>query len=62
VAYLNIRKVWIAVGTSGSDVSGDGGKSWKAFDSSAYNAIGTGGGDAVWAAGPGGRIGHLEWR
>ena len=62
VAYLNGRKVWIAVGTSGSDISGDGGQSWKAFDSGAYNAIGTGGGDAVWAAGPGGRVGHLEWR
>jgi photosystem II stability/assembly factor-like uncharacterized protein len=61
VAYLAARKVWIAVGTSGSDISRDGGKSWKAFDSGAYNAIGAVG-DAVWAVGPGGRIGKLRWR
>ena len=57
VAFLAGRKVWIAVGTSGSDVSRDG-KSWKSFDSVAYNALGTSG-DEVWAVGPGGRIGRL---
>jgi photosystem II stability/assembly factor-like uncharacterized protein len=62
VAFLAGRKVWIAVGTSGSDVSSDEGKSWKPFDSGAYNAIGAAAGDAVWAVGPGGRIGKLQWR
>lgn len=61
VAYVAARKVWIAVGTSGSDISGDGGKSWKPFDAGPYNAIGAAG-DAVWAVGPGGRIGKLQWR
>lgn len=61
VAFLAGRKVWIAVGTSGSDISNDGGKSWKTFDSGAYNAIGPAG-DAVWAVGPGGRIGKLRLR
>ena len=62
VAFLPRRKVWIAVGTSGSDISSDGGRSWKTFDSGAYNAIGTSAGDAAWAAGPGGRIGKLRFR
>lgn len=30
---------WIAVGTSGSDLSTDGGRTWKHFDAAAYNAI-----------------------
>jgi photosystem II stability/assembly factor-like uncharacterized protein len=62
VAFLPGRKVWLAVGTSGSDISSDGGKSWKPLDSGAYNAIGTAAGDAVWAVGPGGRIARLQWR
>jgi len=62
VAYLAGRKVWIAVGTSGSDISSDGGRSWTRFDSGAYNAIGVAGDEAVWAVGPGGRIGRLRWR
>jgi photosystem II stability/assembly factor-like uncharacterized protein len=60
VAYLPGRKVWIAVGTSGSDISTDGGQSWTRFDNAAYNAIGTVG-DAAWAVGPGGRIGKLRF-
>jgi photosystem II stability/assembly factor-like uncharacterized protein len=60
VVYLARRKLWIAVGTSGSDMSSDGGQSWKLFDSRAYNAIGTVGSDAVWAVGPNGRVGRLR--
>lgn len=60
VTYLAERKVWIAVGTSGSDVSRDGGKSWQPFDTGAYHAIGRAGG-AVWAVGPRGRIAKLDW-
>jgi hypothetical protein len=62
VAFLAGRRVWIAVGTSGSDISRDDGQSWKAFDSGPYNAIGSAGGDVVWAVGPGGRIGKLQFR
>jgi photosystem II stability/assembly factor-like uncharacterized protein len=60
VVYLAQRKLWIAVGTSGSDMSSDGGQSWKLFDSGAYNAIGAVGSDAAWAVGPNGRVGHLR--
>ncbi|MGA2738649.1 MAG: glycosyl hydrolase [Bryobacteraceae bacterium] len=61
LAFLAGRRIWIAVGTSGSDISRDWGQSWKAFDSGAYNAIGTAG-DAAWAVGPGGRIGRLQFK
>ena len=60
VVYLDGRKLWIAVGTSGSDMSSDGGQSWKLFDTGAYNAIGAAGSDAVWAVGPSGRVGRLR--
>lgn len=59
VAYIPGQKMWIAVGTSGSDVSNDG-QSWKAFDTGAYNAIGVAG-DAVWGVGPAGRIARLSF-
>lgn len=62
VEYLAGHKAWIAVGTSGSDVSNDDGRTWKSFDSGAYNALGVATGDAAWAVGPGGRIGKLQWR
>jgi photosystem II stability/assembly factor-like uncharacterized protein len=60
VAYIASPKVWIAVGTSGSDISSDG-KSWKLFDSGSYNAIAATG-DAVWAVGPRGRIARLRFK
>lgn len=56
VAYLADRKIWIAVGTSGADISSDDGKNWKPFDSGNYNAVSFASSKAGWAAGPGGRI------
>lgn len=61
VAYLPFRKLWIAVGTSGTDVSTDGGQKWIPFDRNSYNAIGAASDDAVWAVGPGGHIARLQW-
>ncbi len=57
VAYLADRKMWIATGTSGSDVSTDDGRSWKQFDSGAYNAISLVPG---WAVGPKGSIARFK--
>jgi photosystem II stability/assembly factor-like uncharacterized protein len=61
VVFLPGRKVWIAVGTSGSDISSDDGKSWKNFDSGAYNAISFFSGKAGWAVGPGGRVAGFQF-
>ena len=59
VLYLAAYRAWIATGTNGSDVSFDGGKSWKRFDTASYNALGAAGG-VVLGVGPGGRIAALR--
>ena len=47
----------IATGTSGSEWSEDGGKTWKGFGEAGYNAVSGG-----WAVGPSGRIAILKPR
>jgi photosystem II stability/assembly factor-like uncharacterized protein len=50
------KDCWIAVGTSGSDISRDDGLTWKPLDHENYNSVSfTRTGDG-WAAGPRGRI------
>jgi photosystem II stability/assembly factor-like uncharacterized protein len=61
VAFLPGRKIWIVVGPSGSDVSSDGGASWKPFDNGAFNAISFFLGKAGWAVGPGGRVAAIQF-
>jgi photosystem II stability/assembly factor-like uncharacterized protein len=57
VAYSHDRSALIAVGTSGSDLSTDGGKSWQNLDKENYNVVSFARrAGAGWAAGPGGRI------
>jgi hypothetical protein len=52
------RASLIAVGPTGSDVSDDGGRSWRAFDTAPYDAV-----DCVpftcWASGPAGAVAVL---
>ena len=55
VAYVPSLRTWIAVGTSGSDLSRDGGETWKPLDSTAYNAIGF-----PWVVGPKGAIARFS--
>jgi photosystem II stability/assembly factor-like uncharacterized protein len=47
---------FVAVGTSGSDRSVDGGLTWRATDSTGYNAVSFATRTAGWAVGPQGRI------
>ncbi|HEV8145153.1 MAG TPA: YCF48-related protein [Bryobacteraceae bacterium] len=54
-------KLWIAIGTSGSDWSSDAGETWKQFDKAAYNAMSFAG-DSGWAVGPQGAIALFSWR
>jgi photosystem II stability/assembly factor-like uncharacterized protein len=53
------RATLIAVGPTGSDVSADGGRSWRAFDTADYDAV-----DCVpfacWASGPNGAVAVLR--
>jgi hypothetical protein len=46
---------WIAVGTNGSDVSYNGGRSWKPLDDGNWNAL-----SLPFVVGPGGRIGKIN--
>lgn len=60
VAYLSGGPMLIAVGTSGSDYSTDGGANWVRLDSVAYNTVSVArGSSAAWAVGPRGRIGRF---
>ncbi len=60
VAWLPVYKVWIVTGTSGSDISRDDGKTWKLFDSGAYNAMSFVPGGDGWAVGPQGRVARFQ--
>ncbi len=49
-------KTIVAVGSSGSDISFDGGKIWKNLDKENYNAVQSKGKNAIWAVGAGGLV------
>ncbi len=55
VAFID-KKTILAVGSSGSDISNDGGKTWKNLDKENYNAVAASGRNAVWAVGPKGLV------
>ena len=55
VAWYPEANVWIAVGTNGSDISRDDGKSWERLDDGKWNAI-----SPPFAVGPEGSIGRLR--
>jgi photosystem II stability/assembly factor-like uncharacterized protein len=54
VAWDEKDHAWITVGTNGSDVSYDGGKTWQWLDSGNWNAL-----SLPWVVGPNGQIGKL---
>jgi len=55
VAYID-KKTIVAVGASGSDLSGDGGKTWRNLDKENYNAVQAKGKNAIWAVGASGLV------
>jgi photosystem II stability/assembly factor-like uncharacterized protein len=54
------KDCWIAVGTSGSDVSTDDGATWKPLDRQNHNAVSFASTGDGWAAGPKGRIARFS--
>jgi photosystem II stability/assembly factor-like uncharacterized protein len=50
------KKTIIAVGSNGSDLSTDGGKTWKNLDKENYNAVRAKGKNAIWAVGAKGLV------
>ncbi|HMS42189.1 MAG TPA: hypothetical protein PKE69_18290, partial [Pyrinomonadaceae bacterium] len=55
VAYID-KKMIIAVGSSGSDLSNDSGKTWKNLDKENYNAVASKSKKAIWAVGANGLV------
>jgi photosystem II stability/assembly factor-like uncharacterized protein len=55
VTYDVAAKRWIAVGTNGSDVSSDDGRTWHRVDNGNWNAV-----SLPFAVGPKGRIGRMS--
>lgn len=55
VVYID-KKTLIAVGSSGSDVSKDGGKTWANIDKENYNAVQSKGKNAIWTVGASGLV------
>ncbi|HEY1732263.1 MAG TPA: hypothetical protein VGG15_10960 [Terriglobales bacterium] len=55
VAWDTEGKAWIAVGSNGSDISRDGGKSWRPLDDANWNAL-----SLPYVVGPKGSIGKLR--
>jgi len=56
IVYVKDGNLWLATGTSGSDISQDGGKTWTLFDTGSYNALDGISPDAVWAVGSKGHV------
>jgi photosystem II stability/assembly factor-like uncharacterized protein len=55
VAFVD-KNFLVAVGSSGSDLSIDGGKTWKNIDRENYNSVQAKGKNAIWATGANGLI------
>ena len=54
------KKTIIAVGSSGSDISNDGGKTWKNLDRENYNSVQSKGRNAIWTVGANGIIAKYQ--
>lgn len=52
--------LWVAVGTGGSDISYDDGKTWQPIDTGSYNAVSFANARSGWAVGPKGAIARFE--
>jgi photosystem II stability/assembly factor-like uncharacterized protein len=59
VAYVD-KKTIVAVGTGGSDMTVDGGKTWTNLDKVNYNSVQAKGRKAVWAVGPSGHVAVMK--
>lgn len=61
VAWLpHSRRLALAVGPSGSDLTFDGGRTWHAFDNGSYDTVDCAADLGCWAAGERGRVARLE--
>ncbi|MFD5548384.1 WD40/YVTN/BNR-like repeat-containing protein [Streptomyces goshikiensis] len=54
------RGVALAVGPTGTDLTVDGGRTWRALDAGSFDTVDCAGDGGCWAAGEKGRVGRLE--
>ncbi|MFD6184726.1 WD40/YVTN/BNR-like repeat-containing protein [Streptomyces goshikiensis] len=54
------RGAALAVGPTGTDVTVDGGRTWRALDAGSFDTVDCAGDGGCWAAGEKGRVGRLE--
>ncbi|MBX7053330.1 MAG: hypothetical protein K1X36_00110 [Pyrinomonadaceae bacterium] len=59
VTYADGQTV-IAVGSTGSDISRDGGKTWQNIDELSYNAVQAKGSGSIWAVGEKGMVARMK--
>ncbi len=59
VAFVDANTI-LAVGTNGSDISADAGKTWTSLDKLDYNAVQANGKKSIWAVGPKGNVGKMK--
>ncbi|MBG0560075.1 WD40/YVTN/BNR-like repeat-containing protein [Actinoplanes aureus] len=59
-AWTGRGRTALTVGPTGSDVSYDGGVTWRRFDTGSFDAVACTGG-SCWASGEAGRIARLRW-
>jgi len=59
VSYVDGNTI-IAVGTNGSDITRDGGKTWTVLGTENLNAVASKGRRATWAVGPKGMVVKLK--
>jgi photosystem II stability/assembly factor-like uncharacterized protein len=59
IAYIDDKTV-VTVGTNGTDISRDGGKTWKKIGDENLNAVAAKGHKAVWAVGPKGLVANFK--
>jgi photosystem II stability/assembly factor-like uncharacterized protein len=60
-AWLGRGPGALAVGPTGSDLSLDGGHTWKRFDTGSFDAVLCAADGACWASGEQGRVAQLRW-
>lgn len=54
------KQAAVAVGTSGSDITFDGGRTWNTIDNGTFDAVECIGGGVCWASGSRGRVARLD--
>ena len=60
-AWIGRGPLALAVGPTGSDLSVDGGRNWKSFDTGSFDAVLCAGDGSCWASGEQGRVARLSW-